>query len=128
MERKTVKHNMAELEYNKIYEQKRQEQGIKKVNLPQLLDDLKIYNSKNEREMEAMSKLNLLKQLQNNAELMLNLQEIEFNINNYQQFEPLFQEYLNNYHQCEKLLSLSLCQQPFKGYKYYIKKENDNLF
>lgn len=73
--------------------------------------------------MEAMSKLNLLKQLQNNAELMLNLQEIEFNINNYQQFEPLFQEYLNNYHQCEKLLSLSLCQQPFKGYKYYIKKK-----
>lgn len=38
---KIVKHNMAELEYNKIYEQKRQEQGIKKVDLTQLLDDLK---------------------------------------------------------------------------------------
>jgi replication initiation and membrane attachment protein len=38
---KTVKYNMAELEYNKIYEQKRQERGIKKVDLTQLLDDLK---------------------------------------------------------------------------------------
>ncbi|WP_348735536.1 ATP-binding protein [Spiroplasma endosymbiont of Ammophila pubescens] len=75
-----------------------------------------------------MSKLNLLKQLQNNAELILNLQEIVFDINNYQQFETLFQEYLKNYHQCEKTSSLSLCQQSFKGYKYYIKKENNNLF
>ncbi len=38
---KVAKQNLAELEYNKIYEQKRQEQEVKKVNLTQLLDDLK---------------------------------------------------------------------------------------
>ncbi|WP_424526759.1 DnaD domain protein [Spiroplasma endosymbiont of Glossina fuscipes fuscipes] len=37
----TVKNNMATLEYNKLYEQKRQQRGEKKVDLNQLLDDLK---------------------------------------------------------------------------------------
>ncbi|WHQ36956.1 DnaD domain protein [Spiroplasma sp. SV19] len=37
----TVKNNMAMLEYNKLYEQKRQEQKEEKVDLNQLLDDLK---------------------------------------------------------------------------------------
>ncbi|AOX43488.1 chromosome replication initiation and membrane attachment protein [Spiroplasma sp. NBRC 100390] len=37
----TVKNNMATLEYNKLYEQKRQQRGEEKVDLNQLLDDLK---------------------------------------------------------------------------------------
>ncbi len=75
-----------------------------------------------------MVKLSLLKQIQNNAELMFNLQQIAFDVNNYQKFSVLFQEYIVNYHQCEKNSPLSLCQQQFQGYKYYFKKENDNLF
>lgn len=75
-----------------------------------------------------MLKINLLKQFKENKELIFNLQEIKFNINDYYKFEFIFQEYLDNYYQCEKIPSLYLCKQKFKGYKYYIKKENDKLF
>lgn len=37
----TMKNNMEALEYNKIYEQNRQNKGEDKINLNQLLDDLK---------------------------------------------------------------------------------------
>lgn len=76
----------------------------------------------------AMTKINLLKKIKNNEELVLNLQEIKFDVNAYQKFIDFFQEYLDNYYQCEKKTTLSLCKQQFKGYKYYFKKDNNNLF
>ncbi|AOX43489.1 primosomal protein DnaI [Spiroplasma sp. NBRC 100390] len=75
-----------------------------------------------------MAKLNLLEQIKSNKELMLNLQAISFDINDYEKFSLLFEEYLNNYHYCESMPNLSLCQQQFKGYKYYFRKEVDKLF
>ncbi|WP_253301841.1 ATP-binding protein [Spiroplasma endosymbiont of Phyllotreta cruciferae] len=75
-----------------------------------------------------MTKLNLLEQIKSNEELMLNLQAIVFDVNDYEKFSSLFEEYLNNYYYCEPTQDLSLCQQQFKGYKYYVKKEDNKLF
>ncbi|WP_419334763.1 ATP-binding protein [Spiroplasma endosymbiont of Sarcophaga variegata] len=75
-----------------------------------------------------MTKLNLLEQIKINEELMLNLQAIAFDVNDYEKFSSLFEEYLNNYHYCESSPNLLFCQQQFKGYKYYFKKEADKLF
>ncbi|PWF95602.1 hypothetical protein [Spiroplasma poulsonii] len=75
-----------------------------------------------------MTKLNLLEQIKSNEELMLNLQAIAFDVNDYEKFSSLFEEYLNNYHYCESSPNLLLCQQQFKGYKYYFKKKLTSYF
>ncbi|WP_425380211.1 ATP-binding protein [Spiroplasma endosymbiont of Stenodema calcarata] len=75
-----------------------------------------------------MTKQKLLEQIKNNSELMSNLQTIVFDVNDCEQFNLLFEEYLNNYYHCKSTPDLSLCQQKFKGYKYFLKKENEKLF
>ncbi|AGM24727.1 ATP-binding protein [Spiroplasma chrysopicola] len=75
-----------------------------------------------------MEKTALLEQINHNPELLENLAIIKFQgDDNYQKYADLFNEYLNNYHFCDKNPNLELCPQSFKGYKYYFSFVNGAL-